>query len=123
PHRAAELTLHSPSHVRRVKFSPGFVLAKRALRQTIGRREAAFATLVFLSSCRQIVGIESRQASEGDASGTLLRACELPTREVDCADCITRNCCPEAKQCAGSVECSCFETCGVGDSSCRLGCS
>jgi hypothetical protein len=88
-----------------------------------------FAALPLLMGCRQLVGIEDRQVFDGGTPvNTLIPACGLPTRGAACAACVTENCCTAATQCTDDpLLCSmnelCVQTCPVGDSACRLGCS
>lgn len=86
-----------------------------------------FGAFLLLAGCRQIVGIEPREVSDGGPSLALVPVCGLQAEGVSCASCISMNCCAQAQQCAKDSACDstegCIEKCAGGDSVCRLACS
>jgi len=88
---------------------------------------APWVLFLFLSGCRQLVGIEDRQVPATAASGREVESCGLPSPSADCAACVAAECCDEAQACADDQQCAeterCSEACASGDAACRLGCS
>ena len=83
---------------------------------------------VLLVGCRQLVGIEQREAFDGGVSRASFPACGLQTQSARCASCMTMNCCAQAQQCVKDTSScaraeACAQACAAGDSACLLGCS